>query len=165
MKTNDNFRLWDWVFDDPFFSYEFIKKQDSKKSEGDSNRTPRKYQYNVEKLGQKLLDNHFSIFKSNHSIKKLEDKYIVEALIPGRKKEDINVSVQDNGLYGSELIISSEAIDSSDSQFKSKKYNLQLNFNEKIASDKVKAEYEAGILTLILPFKKDGKSKKIIKIT
>jgi len=95
-----------------------------------------------------------------------EDKesFVVNAELPGMKREEIDVSLHDGS-----LIISGER------KSETKKEDAQTHHTERfygrfqrtvalpksIAADKVKADYKDGILTVTLPKTEEAKPKKI----
>ncbi len=86
-------------------------------------------------------------------IRKTEDGYLLEAELPGFKKEDISVDIENE-------ILTIKAHKNRDSEEKTDSYirterswgEYQRSFNVKgIDTDAVKAKYENGVLALTLP--------------
>jgi len=84
-------------------------------------------------------------------IEEEEDKYILEAEVPGVDKENIKIETKDNQLF-----IKAERKRGE----KTLKFDDQLSL-EKIDSEKIEASLEAGILRVILPKLSSAKSKTI----
>jgi HSP20 family protein len=97
-----------------------------------------------------------------------ENAYIMEFNVPGRSKEDFQISLE-NGLLTVSYEKKSE--NKSDDQkvirreFSYQSFNRSFNLDENIDSDNIQAKYENGILVLTLPKKEEAKpSKKEISI-
>jgi HSP20 family protein len=93
-----------------------------------------------------------------------KDNYIVKAELPGMKKEDINVSIQDG-----ELLISgerkSETKEDGAEVYRSERYfgkfQRAVSLPATVSAKEVKAEYKDGILTVTLPKSEEAKPKHI----
>ena len=93
-----------------------------------------------------------------------KDGYTVRVELPGLKREDIEVSLQDGS-----LIISgerrSEKIDEGTEIHRQERYfgkfSRALTLPTTVAGDKVKAAYKDGILTVTLPKAEEAKPKQI----
>ena len=95
-----------------------------------------------------------------------EDKnnYTVRVEVPGLKREDIDVSLQDGA-----LVISgerqSEKIEEGVEVHRQErfygKFQRALTLPEPVAADKVKADYKDGVLTATLPKTEEAKPRKI----
>ncbi len=93
-----------------------------------------------------------------------EDKVVVRAEIPGMKKEDIDISVD-----GDMLTIRGER--KSESEVKNEDYyRCELSYGRfsrsialpsKVRPDKVEADYENGVLEIMLPKASEAKPKKV----
>jgi HSP20 family protein len=93
-------------------------------------------------------------------IKELDDKYVMEIDLPGVKKEDIDISL-DNGL----LTISARAEEAKEDKGKyivkeRRMQTCQRSFRvgDRITKDNVRATFENGVLTLTID-KKGGEPK------
>jgi HSP20 family protein len=93
-----------------------------------------------------------------------QDNFVVKAELPGMKKEDINVSLQDGT-----LIISGErkgeTKDEGAEVFRAEpyfgKFQRTVSLPATVAVNNVKAEYKDGILTVTLPKSEKAKPKQI----
>lgn len=95
-----------------------------------------------------------------------EDKegYTIRAELPGVKREDIDVSVQDGALIISgerkeEKITEGTEVHRQERFYG--KFSRALTLPTAVANDKVKATYKDGILTVVLPKAEEAKPKQI----
>ena len=103
------------------------------------------------------------------NIKETETEFLLELAIPGRKKEDFNVEI-DNDI----LTISSEVKNEENKEdegytrreFTFSSFKRVFSLPETISLDKINATYEDGILKFILPKKEEAlpKPKRLIEI-
>jgi HSP20 family protein len=93
-----------------------------------------------------------------------KDNFTVRVELPGLKREDIDVSLQEGA-----LVISGERKEEKTSDGTSVhrqeryygKFQRALTLPEPVAADKVKADYKDGVLTVKLPKTEEAKPKKI----
>ena len=93
-----------------------------------------------------------------------KDAYVVQAELPGLKREEIEVSLQDGA-----LVISgerqAEKVEAGVEVHRQErfygKFQRALSLPEPVAADKVKADYKDGVLTVTLPKSEEAKPKKI----
>ena len=93
-----------------------------------------------------------------------KDKFTVKVEVPGLKREDIDVSLQDDA-----LVISgerkSEKVEEGVEVHRQERFygrfQRALTLPERVAADKVKADYKDGVLTVMLPKTEEAKPKKI----
>ena len=103
------------------------------------------------------------------NIKETETEFLLELAIPGRKKEDFNVEI-DNDI----LTISSEVKNEENKEdegytrreFTFSSFKRVFSLPETISLDKINATYEDGILKFVLPKKEEAlpKPKRLIEI-
>ena len=90
-------------------------------------------------------------------IKKVDGSYVLEAELPGFKKEDINIDIDKDCLTISAERKSEEKEDKGDNGFvRRERYygSFSRSFNIKgIDTDAITAEYNDGVLTLTMPEK------------
>ena len=93
-----------------------------------------------------------------------KDNFVVKAELPGLKKEDINVSLQDGS-----LVISGERKSETKSEgaevYRAERYfgkfQRSVSVPTPVAANAVAAEYKDGILTVTLPKSEEAKPKQI----
>lgn len=98
-----------------------------------------------------------------------EDAFQLELAVPGYDKKEISINLESNV-----LTISSEKEEKSENEntnytmkeFNHKSFSRSFSLPKSVNSDKIKADYENGVLNLILPKKEEEKVKlnKVIKI-
>lgn len=92
------------------------------------------------------------------------DDIVLEAELPGLKKEDIDVRVENNvlTLRGERKL---ERETKKDGAFRSERaygtFSRSFTLPTMVASDKIQAEYKDGMLTLVLPRVEEAKPKQI----
>ncbi|XLS28059.1 Hsp20/alpha crystallin family protein [Flavobacteriaceae bacterium M23B6Z8] len=106
------------------------------------------------------------------NIKESEDRFDLELSVPGFKKDDINIEVDENVLTISSTIeTSSENKDEKGNymrrEFSRSSFKRAFTLPETINEDAINANYEDGILTLTLPKKEEAlpKPKRLIEIS
>ena len=95
------------------------------------------------------------------NIKETKEGYDLELVAPGRNKEDFKINLEKNILTISSEVTSQE-MNTEDKQIR-KEFNFQpfkrsFTVDDKIASDKIEAKYENGLLKLHLPKNEEVKS-------
>jgi len=95
------------------------------------------------------------------NIKETKEGYDLELVAPGRNKEDFKINLEKNILTISSEGTSQE-MNTEDKQIR-KEFNFQpfkrsFTVDDKIASDKIEAKYENGLLKLHLPKNEEVKS-------
>ncbi|KNF07714.1 molecular chaperone [Gottschalkia purinilytica] len=117
----------------------------------------------MEKNFMQSFNNEFFNFKTD--IVEKEDKFILEAELPGFNKENIDVKVDDNKLTISAKQDTSTEENKDNYVRKERRYgSFVRSFDvSNVKVDDIKADYKNGILTLELPKKDSGNSngKKI----
>ncbi len=115
-------------------------------------------------LDQLLNDTPFSNGNQLHfppvNIFETKDNYELEFMVPGRKKEDLKISV-DKGI----LTVSFEKAETTVEESKklvTREFSLQpfkrsFTMDEKVVSDNIAAKYENGLLVLTIPKKEEVK--------
>jgi len=105
-------------------------------------------------------------FVPDVDIYETENDLVIELDVPGLKKDDIKISVQD-GI----LVISGEKRIERDEKKKNYmivercfgKFERAFNLPDYVDAEKIKAKYENGVLMINIP-KKEGKKKKVIDV-
>jgi HSP20 family protein len=93
-----------------------------------------------------------------------KDNFVVNTELPGLKREDIEVSLQDGALVISGERKTEEKRMEGELHRQERfygKFRRALTLPAPIAADKVKAQYKDGILTITLPKAEEAKPKKI----
>ena len=103
------------------------------------------------------------------NVKETETEYVLELAIPGRKKEDFNVEI-DNEILTISSEVKSEENKEDDGytrrEFTFSSFKRVFSLPETISLDKINATYEDGILKFVLPKKEEAlpKPKRLIEI-
>jgi len=111
-------------------------------------------------------DSFFSAFSSSHSIKadirENEKEYIVDAEIPGAKKEDIKLDLRDDTLIIS--VEQSEQVNEERENYirRERRYgSVSRSFCvENVKNEAVTAKYDNGILSIVLPKDEKGRNNR-----
>ncbi|MFY7672312.1 Hsp20/alpha crystallin family protein [Tenacibaculum sp. MEBiC06402] len=104
------------------------------------------------------------------NIKETNDSFIVEMAVPGMKKSDFDVSV-DNNLLSISSIVEYNNEETSENytrkEFSYSSFERRFKLPETVDDEKIKANYTDGILEVILPKREEAKKKpiKTIKIS
>jgi len=92
------------------------------------------------------------------------DNFIIRAELPGLKREDIEVSLQDGALVISgerKTEKADEGVEIHRQERYYGKFQRALTLPTPVAADKIKAQYKDGVLTVTLPKAEEAKPKKI----
>jgi HSP20 family protein len=95
----------------------------------------------------------------NIDVKDEKDKYVIEAELPGAKKEDIKIDI-DNGILTLSTEYSSQKNNEKENYiYRERRYgSVCRSFSlENIDDENIDAKYEDGILTIDLPKKEENK--------
>ncbi len=103
------------------------------------------------------------------NIKENEKDYELELAVPGMKKDDFNVEVDNNVMTISAEINSENSVEEKNytrREFSYTSFKRAFTLPETIDEDKIKASYEEGILRFTLPKKEEAlpKPKRMISI-
>ena len=103
------------------------------------------------------------------NIKENEDNFELELAIPGKKKEDFNVEVDDHVMTISMESRTEEEVAEENytrKEFSYSAFTRSFTLPETVAEDKIKATYTDGILKFTLPKKEEAlpKPKRMIEI-
>jgi len=107
------------------------------------------------------------------NVKEDDSSFILELNVPGRKKEDFKIEVDNDVLTISSEIKEETASDKEDSTIKFTRrefgftpFKRAFTLPETVDSEKIEAEYEAGILSFTLPKKEEAlpKPKRLIAL-
>ncbi|MFW5991931.1 MAG: Hsp20/alpha crystallin family protein [Halanaerobiaceae bacterium] len=106
-------------------------------------------------------------FNFKADIKEEEDRYLIEAELPGLSKEDINIEIDDNRLNISasrDEVVEEEKQNYVYRERSTGKFQRSFML-ENVKEDEIEAEYNNGILKVALPKEEPGmKKRKVIDI-
>lgn len=96
-----------------------------------------------------------------------DDEFMLKVMLPGMKKENINIEVSEDGVsisgeYKTQREEEKENVYRS--EFFEGKFERNIAMPKKIDHQKAKAEYKDGILSLELP-KSEQETKKVVKLS
>jgi HSP20 family protein len=97
-------------------------------------------------------------------VREEKDSFVVQAELPGMKREDIEVSLHEGALHISgERKVETKHEDSEIHRTERfyGKFQRSVILLTAVAADKIKAQYKDGILTVTLPKTEESKPKKI----
>lgn len=115
----------------------------------------------------KIEKSYFRDFpKSN--VTEDENEYKINLFYPGVKKENFKISIEDRILKISCNV--SENKESSKEKWISREYyyegfNRSFKIPEEVEKDKIKAEYESGVLNILIPKDKEKEKQRKIEIS
>ncbi len=92
------------------------------------------------------------------------DKVVIEAEVPGVKKDDIKINIEDNVLTIKAEKKKEEKIKDKDVVYEEIAYGMytrEIELPHTIDTDKIEAEYKDGVLKIVLPKKEEVKPKQI----
>ena len=97
-----------------------------------------------------------------------EDDFRIELMVPGYKKDEIRVQVE-NGM----LSISHEPSDNGEEkaykyvsrEFSQKAFSRKFKLSDRLNSGKIAAKYENGVLNISIPKKEEAKAKPVQEIS
>ncbi|WP_431134264.1 Hsp20/alpha crystallin family protein [Psychroserpens mesophilus] len=96
------------------------------------------------------------------NIKENPDEYILELAIPGMKKSDFNIDL-DNKILSISSEVETKNEENSDNytrrEFGYSSFKRTFTLPDTVESDHVKANYEEGILSITLPKREEAKQK------
>jgi HSP20 family protein len=112
-------------------------------------------------LSKLLAENQWSI---DLDIIEEQDQYILKADLPGVKKEDIKVSLEDNVLSiqaerKSEAVTQERQVHRIERTYG--RYQRSLNLGANVDASKIKANYKDGVLELSVPKAEEVKPKTV----
>ncbi|MDD4503817.1 MAG: Hsp20/alpha crystallin family protein [Clostridiaceae bacterium] len=124
--------------------------------------------FNIDNLFDNFFDDSFmpALFTGDNQIKvdikENEKEYIVEADLPGVKKEEINVELSNDRLTIS--VARNEEINEEKENYIRKERRsgsyCRSFYVENVIEDQISAKFENGVLSMVLPKKESGGNKK-----
>jgi HSP20 family protein len=121
----------------------------------------------VRKEFERLFDEEFTSLDNGGNLMpqidayEEDDKYIVNAALPGVEKDKINIEVNENSLTLSGENSYKKEVDEKNlyrNEIRHGKFVRSFSFDKNIDADKVKANYKDGILKIDLPKKEDTRT-------
>ncbi|QQX75626.1 MULTISPECIES: Hsp20/alpha crystallin family protein [Aequorivita] len=126
-----------------------------------------------------LFDNKLDVFNNNYetfsipAVNIIENfpNFVVELAVPGLKKEDFTIEVEEDTLKIASKKVEEKKEESNDSQFRRREFNYQtfersFKLPENIKVEDIQANYENGILRVTLPKMEEKKAlKKMVEIS
>lgn len=113
------------------------------------------------------IDNQRFIDLPKSNIIELEKSYKIEMMAPGFKKEDFNISVEDNM-----LVISVEKEEKKEEttdnlvyhEFSVSNFKRSFRLSKNVDTNDIEANYQDGILEVVIPKKEESIVKKLIAV-
>lgn len=101
-----------------------------------------------------------------------DDDFKIEMLVPGYSKEDISIEYENSLLSVSHESENKEESEGDDSlakyvtrEFHKRNFHRRFKLSDRLASDKITARYENGILEISIPKKEEAKAKPVREIS
>ena len=130
-------------------------------------------------LDNLLFDNKLDVFNNNYetfsipavNITENFPNFVVELAVPGLKKEDFTIEVEEDTLKIASKKVEEKEEESSNSQIRRRELNFQsfersFKLPENIKTEDIQANYENGILRVTLPKMEEKKAlKKMVEIS
>ncbi len=108
---------------------------------------------------------------NNHpsaNIKETNDDFRIELLVPGYKKENIRIQFENGVLsvkHESEVDENEENSSYINKEFSTRDFNRKFKLSDRLASEKIIATYENGVLEIAIPKKEEAKAKPVQEIS
>lgn len=106
-------------------------------------------------------------FSPSVNIKDTATAYVIDVAVPGFKKEDFNVKVEENLLTISGKLEATEVKEGEKytrKEFSQQSFSRSFTLPKNVKAEQIAATYEQGILTLTLPKPEEEKSKGAIEV-
>ncbi|MDY6969365.1 MAG: Hsp20/alpha crystallin family protein [Spirochaetota bacterium] len=117
----------------------------------------------VTKIKKDAYDNPENVIVPLADIYETENEYVIKADMPGIKKENVDITINDNILEIKGTI--DESVQNQQkmkySEYKLHNYHRSFTVGNNIDSNKISANMDNGVLTLSLTKKEEAKPKKI----
>ncbi|MCK8825582.1 Hsp20/alpha crystallin family protein [Fuchsiella alkaliacetigena] len=113
-----------------------------------------------------LFDSFFDLKNTEFrtDIKEKEEEYVVEAELPGLDRDDIVIEVDDENKHLNISVDKEEVVEDEGENYIRKERrsgNYQRSFRlNNVKTDEIEAEYNNGLLTVILPKEEPGKKQR-----
>ncbi|HUA38250.1 MAG TPA: Hsp20/alpha crystallin family protein [Candidatus Sulfopaludibacter sp.] len=113
---------------------------------------------------ERLFDSPLTNWTPALDVYEDKDNFVVHTELPGLKREDIDVSLQDGVLAISGERKTEEKRDEGEIRRQERfygKFQRTLSLPTPVVADKVKAQYKDGVLTVTVPKGEEARAKKI----
>ena len=101
------------------------------------------------------------------NVKEQEKGFVIELAVPGMKKEDLNIELENNKLTisnNNELLENDKAGKYTRREFIYGKFQRTFNLPKNVEAKKIVGDYKDGILSISIPISKENKLAKKIAI-
>jgi len=111
-----------------------------------------------------IMGSDFSMNKPSVNIIENKDDYTIEVAAPGLKKEDFKIKVDKDQLIIQAHVEKEDEEASNKKSYRRREFNFSsfkrsFHLSDKIDSDKISADYNAGILSLKIEKREEAKEK------
>jgi HSP20 family protein len=132
----------------------------------------RRFQHGIDDMFNWFANELPGYGESNHipsaNILESDEDFKLEVMVPGMKKKDIQIQVE-NGI----LEISHDELPEEQDEgwrllnrgFQVKGFSRKFKLSDRLAAEKINAKYDNGILSIVIPKKEEAKAKPMRKIT
>ena len=112
-----------------------------------------------------FVGSDFSVTSPAVNIAELDDHFTIDVAAPGLEKKDFSIVTENNQL----VISATKESDPVDGKWTRKEFDYNsfrrvYQLSDDVDTSKIHAEYNNGILTLVLPKKEEAKAKSPVKI-
>ena len=115
-----------------------------------------------------ILKDEFVAHRPAVNVKEIENGFLLDLAVPGLKKEDIDIKIEEEVLTISGKTKSEEKVNEekySRQEFNYASFSRSFTLNDSIDVDNIKANHENGILSITLPKKEEVKPEsRVIEI-
>ena len=102
------------------------------------------------------------------NISESDEDFKIEMLVPGYSKDEIKIQVDNNILSVSHEIENEENGNHKNyisREFRKRSFNRRFKLSDRLASEKIMAKYDSGVLSIVIPKKEEAKAKPIREIS
>lgn len=97
-----------------------------------------------------------------------DDDFKIEMRVPGYKKENIRLQVENGVLsisHRSDESDDNEAVKYVSREFQNRNFVRRFKLSDRLAAEKIEAKYENGILMISIPKQEEAKAKPVMEIS
>jgi HSP20 family protein len=111
-----------------------------------------------------FVGNDFAVSNPSVNISELDDKFVLELAAPGLEKKDFNIALEKGQL----TISASKETNTEENEsgrwtrkeFNFSSFKRSFHITDVVDAEKIQAEYQNGILSVVLPKKEEAKAKE-----